>query len=122
MKVTELRALVLDNAEEFITLYFDFLHDRNQARLKLQGIEKHAAEVFQRLIPVLDQADDLVSTEVKGSTSPERVANILEQVAAGELSARQGEQLLKLEQAGFDITELPALLERLADLEGKPQI
>ena len=47
------------------------------------------------------------------------VDNILEQVASSELTPTEGKKLISLLQAGFDITELPKLIEALEKAEQK---
>ena len=66
------------------------------------------------------QADDPV--QLKGLSEgsiAEKVDTVLAQVADGQLTIQQGKRLIEMLQAGFDITELPSLIEKLHELEGR---
>jgi len=73
---------------------------------------------WDAIIPILQQADDPTPlAKLTDGDITQRVDAVLEEVASGDITPNEGKKLIGLLQAGFDITELPKLIEKLNDLE-----
>lgn len=69
---------------------------------------------------ILEASDPTPLAKLTDGDITQRVDAVLEEVATGDLTPAEGKKLIGLLQAGFDITELPALIERLNELDKKP--
>ena len=54
---------------------------------------------------------------INGNDIAARAENILTKVSDGIITAKQGKEYITLIQAGFDMSELPKLLEALEQVE-----
>ncbi len=87
-------------------------------------LTKQEQEILKHIWPTVSalilQADDLTKVEgLSSGTITEKVDKVLEHVANGKLTIQQGKRLIEMLQAGFNITELPELMQKMAELDGK---
>lgn len=80
-----------------------------------EALLKHLWPTIHSLITAVEDAAEVAN--LSSGTISERVDSVLEQVASGTLTIQQGKRLIEMLQAGFDITELPKLIEKLAEIE-----
>ncbi|MFC1665398.1 hypothetical protein ACFL17_07190 [Pseudomonadota bacterium] len=77
-------------------------------------------EYWKAIVPILHKAEDPTPmTKLTDGDISQRVDNILEEVAQGNITTDEGKRLMALLQAGFDITELPKLISALEMAESK---
>ena len=75
-------------------------------------------QIIGDLMDLIKQADDPTPlAKLTDGDITQRVDAVLTEVASGDLTPDEGKRLIGLLQAGFDITELPALIERLNEIE-----
>ena len=111
----ELRKILLSKAEPFIDDYIKAA--LGTADLKGSGIAR--AAIWDLLADIIKQAGDKTPLNINGEDAAAQIDNLLNKVAAGEISPEQGKKYMSLIQAGFEITELPKLIEALNTAEEK---
>lgn len=112
---TKLKEIVLKDAEEFASAYVQVAMGRGVMTCTDKKIRDDMWDLVKLLVL---QAGDVTQVQglSEGSIS-DRVDRVLEQVAQGLLTIQQGKRLIEMLQAGFEITELPKLIEALNKAE-----
>ena len=112
----KLRHKFLSEAAEFI---LDEYIGSAKGDSKFKSNSSTAREELWELVKsAIQQADDPTPlAKLTDGDITQRVDAVLEEVASGAITPDEGKKLIGLLQAGFDITELPALIERLSELE-----
>lgn len=113
---TKLRHKFLSEAAEFILDEYiqsakgikNFDSTSSTAREELWSVAKSIIESSDDPTPLAKLTDGDIT---------QRVDAVLEEVANGNITPAEGKKLIGLLQAGFDITELPKLIEKLSELE-----
>ena len=115
MKPAQIRGSFLERAEKTLDLIFSILDDpdKQYTAHQLKTIEL----IWPTLSKILVVADDPISIAWESPDTAHRIDSILEKVVSGELSTEQAKKLLALYNIGFDMSELPKLLEALEKAE-----
>ena len=112
----KLRQKFLSEAAEYI---LDEYIKSAKGVSKFQSSNATAREELWELVKsAIQQADDPTPlAKLTDGDITQRVDAVLSEVASGELTPDEGKKLIGLLQAGFDITELPKLIEKLSDMD-----
>ena len=82
------------------------------------GQEKAAHKIWETIAPILKEAADTADIpNLSAGSISDRVDVVMAAVASGQIDVNQGKKLIDMLQAGFDITELPKLIEKLEAAE-----
>ena len=117
MKPAQIRRSFLERAENTLELMFKIMDNPNEQYTahQLKTIEL----VWPTLSKILVVADDPISIAWDSPDTAQRIDSILDKVVSGELSTEQAKNLLALYNIGFDMSELPKLLEALEKAENE---
>lgn len=108
-----LRKRWLENAEEIMDEYLDYLRTGTRGKRDIPLLK----EYIDSIIPIIQKADDPVPrVDLTRGDMQRRVNRILRKVSRGQLTPTEGRKLIELLQAGFEITELPRLIEKLEEM------
>lgn len=114
----KLRAKFLSEAAEFIL--DEYIQSAKGTKSFSSNSSTAREELWELVKSVIGNADDPTPlAKLTDGDITQRVDAVLAEVANGSLTPTEGKKLIGLLQAGFDITELPALIERLSELEDK---
>ena len=109
--------------KKFLSEYADDLLELYGAASTGKGtffkcIDSAREEMWDLLKHIIKTADDPTPlAKLTDGDITQRVDAVLSEVASGELTPDEGKRLIGLLQAGFDITELPKLIEKLNEME-----
>ena len=82
-------------------------------------MSKTQEQVFKQVWPtiheIVTKADDSVNVAFKDKDTAEKVDEVLQQVADGELTADEGKKLISLISMGIEAQEIPKLVKALED-------
>lgn len=102
----------------------EFLIDEQVKMIKgeikeFQSVNMRARDEVWEMVQamILNGTDTLDSKSIANGTLTEKVDSILLDVANGDLSPEDARKLIGLLQAGFDLTELPKLVNQLEGLD-----
>jgi len=114
---SELRQKFLAGAKEFLSQYMALAQGTGVMACPDKTVRDN---VWKTISEIILKADDPLSLKGLGEGEiTEQVDTVLLGVANGELTIQQGKRLIELLQAGFEIKELPHLMERFAELDAK---
>jgi len=115
MSVKKLRSKLITDAVQVIE---DIIGEASGKRQSALVDKEYQKMVWDALVPIIQQADNPTPlAKLTDGDITQRVDAVLSEVACGAITPDEGKKLIGLLQAGFDITELPKLIERLSDLE-----
>ena len=112
---SEMRKEFLSNTKDFMEKYLDSATGKAPFACPDKAIRDNVWNLIAKLIL---QSDDPIKLKGLGEgTITEQVDLVMKSVADGNLTIQQGKRLIEMLQAGFDITELPKLIEKLNEIE-----
>ena len=115
MSAHKLRAKLLNDAAKVIE---DVIGEASGKRQSAMVDKDYQKMVWEALVPIIQSSDDPTPlAKLTDGDITQRVDAVLGEVASGAITPDEGKKLIGLLQAGFDITELPALIERLNEIE-----
>jgi hypothetical protein len=111
----ELRKQLLEKAAPIIDEYIN-------AGLSDTGFKGISGEARSELWDTIKQiilgaSDPTPLSKLTDGDISQRVDAVLSEVACGDITPAEGKKLIGLLQAGFDVAELPKLIERLNEIE-----
>jgi len=111
----EIRKQFLEKAAPIIDEYIN----AGLSDVEFKGASGEArAEVWDTIKQIiLNASDPTPLAKLTDGDITQRVDAVLAEVANGEITPDEGKKLIGLLQAGFDVTELPALIEKLSDMD-----
>jgi hypothetical protein len=109
------RDFLENHAEEVMTSFVK----RATGQPMRPGVDGRSLEkAFERLMDLVCKADDpSPMASLTDKSISERIDAVLADVAAGKLTPAEGKRVMSLLQAGFEMTELASLIERLEAVE-----
>ena len=108
-----LRQVLMKDAHEIAQLYVDAAQGKATFMRTLPEARKEVWSLIKDIIA--GSSDPLPLAKLTDGDISERVDAVLGQVAEGVITPEDGKRLIGLLQAGFEITELPKLLERFEE-------
>jgi len=115
MSAQRLRAKLMKDAAKVIE---DVIGEASGKRQSAMVDKSYQKMVWDALVPIIQGSGDPTPlAKLTDGDITQRVDAVLSEVASGAIIPDEGKKLIGLLQAGFDITELPKLIEKLNDLE-----
>jgi len=108
-----LRAEFILKAGPLIDQYVDAA--LGKAELKATSGQALTA-VWELLSDIIKQAGDKAAIDIDGDDISEKIEDLLNKVSKGVLTPEQGKKYMTLIQSGFELTELPALVEKIESM------
>ena len=108
VKVQELRQDILENGLKFLALVSGRIEKDTPAFR-----DKSEEKLFEGLIKIIEQEDAPVKFDYKGESPQERIEAIMQAIADGKLTPKQGETIMATYRTSFEMTELSEVKELL---------
>ena len=119
MSARKLRKVLLDEAELIIQHYIATARGEDGPLKKTFGTrsEEKMKEVWDAVLPMIHKADDTTEGFDAEGSAAKAALSILEKLSKGEVTPDEAKKMMEVVSQVFDTTELPALIEKLSDME-----